>query len=166
MPWDTCRRTPCWLSELSALRSPNVWLHYTPECNLLDYYVCFVGKQETKDELKARLIAVFINLNKKAIRKACSKFPSYQDASSEVHGEFVENILYSLSSYVPVILINISDKMSAILSSLCNLDGNLRIAPFAYRDNWEVSVQLWKVQEFKILLCWRLFIPTPKIEMH
>ena len=46
----------------------------------------------TKDELKARTMAAFINLNKETIGKTCRRFQSHLEAVVEANGDFLAYI--------------------------------------------------------------------------
>ena len=80
VPCHTSRKS--WLSEnFCNHMTPNTWLPNSLDCNSLGYYVWYVVQQETnktpchtKDELKARITATFINLNKGNIGKVCRRF--------------------------------------------------------------------------------------------
>ena len=97
----------------------NIWPLNFPDCNPLDYYVCGMVKQETnktlcntKDELKARLIAESTIWNKKAVGKASKRFWSCLEATWLKPKRFLWiNLIYSISRYFHVILVNIYDKM-------------------------------------------------------
>ena len=44
----------------------------------------------TKDELRARIMAAFTNLSKETVRKAYWRFQSHLEAVVEAHGNFFE----------------------------------------------------------------------------
>ena len=79
--YHTSREIQYWLSKHFCNHiTPNIWQFNFPDCNLLDYYMCGMVVWETnkmlyntKEELKARIIAAFINFNK-TIGKTCNRF--------------------------------------------------------------------------------------------
>ena len=82
---NTNRRTQCWLSEnFCEYITPNIKPPNSPDCNPLDYYVWVVNEQKpcktpsnTKDELKARIMTAFSNLNQETIKKVSRRFWSH-----------------------------------------------------------------------------------------
>ena len=68
-------RTQSWQSEIFYDHiTPNIWLSNSSDCNPLDYHVWGVVEQKaiktpsnTKDELKARIMAAFTNLNRRLL---------------------------------------------------------------------------------------------------
>ena len=67
----TNRRTQSWLFDnFCDYITSNIWLHNSLDYDLFDYYVWSTVKKKikklcnTKDELKARIMAAFSNLNK------------------------------------------------------------------------------------------------------
>ena len=69
------------------------------DCKLFDYYMWVIVEQEAnktlcniKDELKARIIAPFTNLNKETIGKACKQFQSFLGAMVEAKFDFFKLI--------------------------------------------------------------------------
>ena len=88
----TCRRNQPWQWE--NFITPNIWCPNSPNYHLLDYYLCGTVEQETnktlcntKDELKARIMAAFTNLNKETIIKACWRLVGYFWSRMEVKVE-------------------------------------------------------------------------------
>ena len=75
---------------------PIVWLLNSPACNSLDYYLMGVVEWDpnktpynSKDELKAKIMAVFTNLIKDDVRKAGRIFRSHLAAVTRTRGELV-----------------------------------------------------------------------------
>lgn len=97
-PCHTSRRSLAWLSDnFSDHITPDMWPPNSPDCNPLDYYVWGAVERETnktpcktKDELKARIMATFNNLNKETVQKSCSRFRSRLEAVVEANGDFIE----------------------------------------------------------------------------
>ena len=76
---------------------PNIWLPKPLKGNLLDYSVRNANEQEThktlsgtKDKLKARITAAFIDLNKESVGKACRRLRSRLEAAVEAKRDFFE----------------------------------------------------------------------------
>ena len=66
----------------------------------------------TKDELKARITAAFIDLKKETIRKTCSRFWGHLEPMIKDNSDFFwMNLIYRIWRYFHVILVNISDKV-------------------------------------------------------
>ena len=92
----TSKRTPSWLWENFCDHiTPKFWPPNSPNCNLLDYYAWGTVEWETnktlyntKDELKARIMAVFTNLNEETVWKACRRFQSCLEAVVKANEDF------------------------------------------------------------------------------
>ena len=86
----TSRKIQSWqLGNFSYHITSNIWLLYSPNCNLLDYYIW--GNKtlyNTKDKLKARVMAAFKILNKEPVGKACRKIQSHLETLVEANGNF------------------------------------------------------------------------------
>ena len=95
--YHTNRRTQSWLSENDCDHiTPNIWLPNSLDWNPLDYYVLGTVEWETnktlyntKDELKVRVKAAFINLNN-IIEKTYRRFRSCLEAIVETNDDFFE----------------------------------------------------------------------------
>ena len=95
-PCHTHRRIQSWLSENFCNHIIlNIWLPNSPDCNHLYFYVLDVVERETnktlcntKDKLKARITALFTNLNKEIIGKSCRRFQSCLEAIVEANHNF------------------------------------------------------------------------------
>ena len=68
-------------SKISAIIIPNIWLPNSPDWNSLDYHVRDMVERQnnkilynSKDELKAMIMAAFTNLNKETVGKAYRRF--------------------------------------------------------------------------------------------
>ena len=66
--------------------------------------------RHTKDELKARIMATFADLDKESFKKACWQFQSSGDHGWNLWWFLLKNSSNSISRYFSVILVNISDK--------------------------------------------------------
>ena len=94
-----------------------MWLSISPDCYSLHYYVYNVvvrvtnkTPRNTKDELTARITAAFNHLNKETIGKACKRFRRRLETMVK-WGFLWINLVYSISGYFLIILVNISDKV-------------------------------------------------------
>ena len=96
--------------------TPKSWLPNSPNYNPLDYYVWGTIKGETsktlnstKDELKAKITAPFINLKSRSSERL--------ERDSKITWSWSQwqflwiNWIYSISRYFHLILVNISDNM-------------------------------------------------------
>ena len=96
---DGQRRTLAWLSDnFSDHSTPDMWPPNSPDCNPLDYYVWGEVERETnatlcntKDELRARIMAIFPNLNKETVQKSCSRFRSRLEVVVEANDDLLNN---------------------------------------------------------------------------
>ena len=73
----------------------NIWLPNSPDCNSIDNYITAEWESNktlsnTNNELKARIMAAFINLNKETTGKVCKAFWSCLETVVEVNGDFFE----------------------------------------------------------------------------
>ncbi|CAI9715721.1 Hypothetical predicted protein [Octopus vulgaris] len=83
---------------ISATTSPLTSGHLTRQTAApLDYHMWDTVERETnktcyntKDELKARIMAAFTNLNKETVQKSCRRFESRLEAIVEANGDFIE----------------------------------------------------------------------------
>ena len=96
----TSRRTLFQLSEnFYDHITPNIWLPYSPDYNPPDNFVWSMVEQETnkilcntKDELKATIMAAFSNSNKDTIGKICWRFQCLLEVMVKANVNFFEEI--------------------------------------------------------------------------
>ena len=97
-PCHTSRRSQMWLSNnFFDYTSPNIWPPNSPDCNPCDYYLWGAVERQTnrtscngKDELIARIKAVFSNLPRGQVLTACSRFRGRLERVLEADGGFFE----------------------------------------------------------------------------
>ena len=77
--------------------TPNIWPPNSPDLNPLDYYAWYVVEKEvnehlhnTKDSLKAVIVRVMCDTNKKQLIRACDRFRHRIEAITDSNGGFVE----------------------------------------------------------------------------
>ena len=94
----TSWRTLCWLWENFCDHiTPNIWPPYSLNCSPLQYYMWGAIEWETheircssKDEIKAKITAAFVNFNKETVGKTYIRVQSYLEAVVEANGDFFE----------------------------------------------------------------------------
>ena len=97
-PCHTSRRSQMWLSnKIFDYTSPNIWPSNSPGCNLCDYYLWGAVERQTnrtscngKDELIARIKAVFSHLPRGQVLTACSRFRGRLERVLKADGGFFE----------------------------------------------------------------------------
>ena len=133
----TSKRIQHWLSEnFSNHITAHICLSNSPDYNLLYYLWCMVEQEtnktrcNTKIELKARITAAFINLNKETIRKGCRSFKVIWRLWLKPKAISLTAIIYCISRYLYVILVNTSDKgEKSVLFLFCEIETIYRLHP-------------------------------------
>ena len=88
VPYHIRKRTQSLWENFCDAIIPYICLPNSPDCNLFDVLVVVESEtnkspHNTKDELKARIMAVFTNLSEETVRKTCRRFWSHLEAIVE-----------------------------------------------------------------------------------